>query len=215
MTETELAQAKKRLRAEIREKRRTLDPAYVRAADAEIARRLTALPEFQAARSIFCFISLPQEIDTLPILARAWAEGKLVAAPRCGPEGSMRLLVIRGPEDLAEPGFFGIREPKEDCPEVSPEDIDLTIVPCVTADRTGMRLGYGGGYYDRFFAEKGAGARAVLCRTKLLSECVPAGAHDHRIPVVVTEEGVIRIPQGGADPINDLQQQKENGHVGH
>ena len=87
---------------------------------------------------------------------------------------------------LIEVGF-GISEPGEDCPLMAKEDIDLILVPAVCYDRRGYRLGFGGGYYDRWL-EHFSGFRVGLCRKAVLQETVPTEAHDSRVDLLITEE---------------------------
>ena len=81
---------------------------------------------------------------------------------------------------------FGISEPGPDCPLLSPADIDLVLVPAVCYDRQGYRLGFGGGYYDRWL-EHFAGFRVGLCRSAVLQNRVPTQTHDARVDVLITE----------------------------
>ena len=73
---------------------------------------------------------------------------------------------------------------------MAPEDIDLVLVPAVCYDRRGYRLGFGGGYYDRWL-EHFSGSRVGLCRTAILQEEVPIEAHDTKVQVLITEEEIL------------------------
>ena len=85
-------------------------------------------------------------------------------------------------------------EPAEDAPLVPPEEIDLILVPCLAADRNGHRLGYGGGYYDRFL-ENAAKPSICLCRRRALLDGVPHAKHDAAVDAVATETGMILAKQ--------------------
>ena len=120
----------------------------------------------------------------------ALAEGKTVAVPKV--EGrEMTFYRITGEADLA-PGSFGILEPKESCPAIWPAAGDVMLLPGAAFDREGHRIGYGGGYYDRFF-DRYHGPAALLCREKLLSDQVPMEEHDKRFSLIVTEKDVYRV----------------------
>ena len=129
-----------------------------------------------------------REIDTRPILDQTLADGKMLCVPLCVADGIMELRAIRNLEELF-PGAYGILEPPADSPALSPDQIDLAVIPCVTCSREGRRLGRGGGYYDRFLAHY-RGAAVLLCRERLLRQEIPFGVHDYPIPWVLTEAGL-------------------------
>ena len=153
---------KQQLRATIRRLSAQLPFRYREAADRAIARHLLALPEYRSAGAVFCFVSAGREIDTRPILEQTLADGKMLCIPLCVADGIMELRAIRDLKELF-PGAYGILEPPADSPALSPDQIDLAVIPCVTCSREGRRLGRGGGYYDRFLAHY-RGAAVLLCR---------------------------------------------------
>ena len=89
-----------------------------------------------------------------------------------------------------EPGKYGILEPKEGCEKISPKAIHLALIPCLSCSMKGERLGYGGGYYDRYLQQI-TGTQAVLCRTALMCDEIPMEAHDRTIDFVICEAGVL------------------------
>ena len=181
---------KQQLRATIRRLSAQLPFRYREAADRAIARHLLALPEYRSAGAVFCFVSAGREIDTRPILEQTLADGKMLCVPLCVADGIMELRAIRDLKELF-PGAYGILEPPADSPALSPDQIDLAVIPCVTCSREGRRLGRGGGYYDRFLAHY-RGAAVLLCRERLLRQEIPFGVHDYPIPWVLTDA----IPAG-------------------
>lgn len=185
MTKTE---EKALARAAARAAANGLSPAYRRQADAAIAAHVLALPEYRSAMSVFCFVGIGDEVDTRPILADALAAGKRLYVPLSAPEGRMELRRLTAIETL-RPGLFGIPVPPPDSPRADPDEIDLTVVPCLACDCAGRRLGRGGGYYDRFLA--GYRAAAVLvCRERQLRQELPVEPLDRPIPWVITERGL-------------------------
>ncbi|HJD20433.1 MAG TPA: 5-formyltetrahydrofolate cyclo-ligase [Candidatus Gemmiger faecigallinarum] len=173
-------QDKRAARAEARARLRALGPDALRAAGQAIAVRLFARPEWRQAGAVFCFVSLPSEPDTTPILRRALAEGKRLYVPRMLGGGRMELVEICSLDSL-RPNAFGIREPAAG-PVLEPDapgpDM-LAIVPCLAASKDGVRLGRGGGYYDRFLA--GFPGRALLaCPGRLVFDALPADSWDVR-----------------------------------
>ena len=179
---------KQQLRSTMRRLERALPPEYRRKADAAIAAHLLAMPEYQEAGSLFCFVSTALEIDTRPILAQALESGKLLCVPLCTGPGLMELRQIRSLEELA-PGAYGIPEPPADSPTVPVDAVDFAVLPCLSCNHLGQRLGKGGGYYDRFLAHY-RGGTVLLCRERLIREEIPLEPHDYPIPWVLTERGL-------------------------
>lgn len=170
--------------------------------DGQIAERLFLLPWYREAKSLLIYVSFRSEVDTIAILKRALADGKRVFCPRVQ-ETEMAFWRIRSLTDL-KPGFRGIREPavpKQDsmgktegegafCPQT--DGPALAVVPGCVFDRHGHRIGYGGGYYDRYFGgmEKERRPRlAGLCYACQLTEQIVPLSHDVDMDVVLTEEG--------------------------
>ena len=144
-----------------------------------------AIPEYQEASTVFCFVGTIHEIDTRPILADALATGKRLCVPLCVGKGIMELRQIHSLEELST-GAYGILEPPEESPVVCPDEVDLAILPCLTCNHLGQRLGQGGGYYDRFLSGY-RGGTVLLCREKLIREEIPLEPHDYPVPWVLTE----------------------------
>ena len=179
---------KQRLRRTMRALERQLSDKYKAASSRSICAHLLAMPEYQAASAVFCFVGTDHEIDTRPILAHALAAGKRLSVPRCTGPGIMELRQLRSLEELS-PGAYGIPEPPESAPVMNPDDVDLAILPCLTCSHLGQRLGPGGGYYDRFLSNY-RGGTVLLCREKLIREESPLEPHDYPIPWVLTETGL-------------------------
>lgn len=179
---------KQRLRRTMRTLERQLPEKYKAASSRSICAHLLAMPEYQAASAVFCFVGTAREIDTRPILADALAAGKRLSVPRCTGPGVMELRQIRSFEELV-PGAYGILEPPMTAPLTDPDDVDLAILPCLTCNHLGQRLGQGGGYYDRFLSNY-RGGTVLLCREKLIREEIPLEPHDYPIPWVLTEVGL-------------------------
>ena len=187
-----IAENKKELRRRVRQQLTGMTPEELKAADDAMFASFLALPQVEAAQNIFAFLGIPgREPETERLLNELVARGKKVGLPRMLPEHKMEVRGYEPGHPLREVAF-GIREPGEDCPLMAPEDIDLVLVPAVCYDRRGYRLGFGGGYYDRWL-ERFSGARVGLCRTAILQGEVPIEAHDTKVQVLITEKETLTL----------------------
>jgi len=181
-------QYKKSLRTELKNKRNQLSPEYCQEADERIRIALKNTDIYKSSRILFCYVSMEGETDTRRLISEALAEGKRVAVPRCQNHGIMEACEIKSLWDL-EPGFFGILEPKKRCEQMDCDALELCVIPCLSCSKIGVRLGYGGGYYDRFLPKTRA-MRIVLCREKMVCEHIPRESHDCFIDGLITEKQV-------------------------
>ncbi len=150
----------------------------------ELERLVLSIDHVQNAGSVFVYVSSGSEVRTHELIVVLLEQGKTVAVPRVLPEpGAMQAIVIQGIDDFA-PGRFGIPEPTTHEPFV--ETPDVTIVPGLAFTRTGLRLGQGGGYYDRYLAQHPATYKIGLCFNEQLNDELPADAHDIYMDEVVT-----------------------------
>ena len=176
---------KQRVRQETRRVSEGLTPEYREKASGEITRQVLSLPEWQQAKTVMAYWSLPSEPDTRGLVATALREGKTLLLPRCVAAGEMKALPVKDPGEL-RPGALGIPEPP--IPETEEEipEPDLIIVPCVAAAPGGIRLGHGAGYYDRFLAAH-PGKTVCLCFRALLRADLPAEETDVPMDLVITD----------------------------
>ncbi|MCX6338854.1 MAG: 5-formyltetrahydrofolate cyclo-ligase [Candidatus Aureabacteria bacterium] len=185
---------KGRIRAELLKKRDSLPPAERRQLSERIANALRGLDEFRKARRIMYYVAVRAEVETEELIRGCLARGKKVSVPCCDPaSGRISAADIRDfDRDLAA-GCYGIPEPIGARREtVAAADIDLFIVPGVGFDWTGVRLGWGKGYYDSFLAA--ADARAVkigLAYEAQLLPLIQPRSRDVAMDKIVTEERVI------------------------
>ena len=144
---------------------------------------LTAHPLFRAARSLYAYLSYNQEVRTLPLIRQAQALGKRVAVPKVYGETDMRFLWLDDPSRIA-PGAFGIPEPVDDGPEAD-DPAALVLMPGLAFDPQGHRLGYGGGFYDRFLAAEPHPTIALCYAFQLLPQ-LETEAHDIPVDAVLS-----------------------------
>lgn len=186
---------KPRLRATLLETRQNLPPGQILEDSARIRDRLLGLDRFRNARSVMLYLPARGEVDTWPLLDHFWKLGCEVLLPRCREKapGHMDVHAVLSREQLA-PGHFGLTEPRPDMATLvnSPEP-DAILVPALGYDRRGYRIGFGGGYYDRFLAA--LPELPVLIGPAFsfqLLEWVPADPWDIPVHFVTTPEKTVR-----------------------
>lgn len=182
-------ETKKAIRKEIFSRRKAASPETVKKNSEAIWNRLFSLPQFQESDWIYLYIDCKNEVMTDGIIREALHLGKKVAAPKVVGE-DMIFYQICNPEDL-EPGYFGIREPKTDLPVAEAEDA-LMIMPGVAFDSCRHRVGYGGGFYDRYLSKHTRHFTAALAFEFQMMEEVPTEPTDLLPDVVITEEHIYR-----------------------
>lgn len=178
-----MKEEKAALRRAIKEKISALDEGYLRESDRGIWENVLSLPEFRSAHTVFAYLSVDRECDTRRIVGHLLEAGRPVALPRSRKGGVMDFALYDG--TLAE-GMYGIPQPPDEEETVEPGEGDLILVPALCCDVRGVRLGHGGGYYDRYLAEHRV-ITACLCRERLLLEKVPQDWNDFAVGYVITE----------------------------
>ena len=164
-----------------------LSPAERERSDAMLFERFLQLPQVQDSRRLLLFLGVPgREPDTARLLPRLLASGYQLALPRMLPEHGMEFRRYDPDRPLVQ-ARFGIREPGEDCPLVPKDWGEGILVPGAAFDREGCRLGFGGGYYDRWLPGF-PGFRVGLCREAALQDRLPREPHDCRVDRVLTEK---------------------------
>ncbi len=155
---------------------------------------LVSIEPFHNASTVMMFVSLPHEVDTSEAILHAWQLGKVVAVPKISWEQRHMIPVqINSLETGFSTNAFGLRNPIAGVP-VPFEDIDLVVTPALGFDRKGNRLGRGGSFYDRFFANDQL--RALKCGfgfAEQVMDSIPVAEHDLPVDMLVTDEGIIHF----------------------
>ena len=183
---------KKEIRKKIFKARKEHTDAWIRENSLRITEALTQLPEYRNAERIMAYADYNHEVITRYIIEQAWKDGKEVAVPKVF--GKDMVFYRLTDFSQLESGYFGIPEPKEDGETVSWEEA-MMVMPGVAFDINCNRVGYGGGFYDRFLEKHPEVCRvAVGFSFQILPE-VPTEPTDIRPQVIVTEENIYRDTQ--------------------
>ena len=182
---------KTELRKQWMEREGSLSKSYITKSNAGISRNIFGLREFQGAETVLFFYSIWNEPDTHEMIRHAFDLGKTIALPRTYPKGIMKARKIAGFDELT-PTRFGIPEPHESAPEISPDNLDFIVVPAVAFDRDGYRLGHGAGYYDKYLSSTCAFTCGIT-REKMLVRRVPREKYDVPVKCIVTENEILRF----------------------
>ena len=155
----------------------------------KIAENLLFLPVLQTAKTIFLYLSMGSEVETITLAKELLFMGKRIAVPVCDRKThTMEAVEITDMKEL-QSGTYGILEPQNG-KVLSKSEIDLILVPGLAFDEDGYRLGYGGGYYDRYL-ENFSGTSIGLCFDACMTDRLPCGEYDKKVDLVVTEIGVM------------------------
>ncbi|HQD42034.1 MAG TPA: 5-formyltetrahydrofolate cyclo-ligase, partial [Bacillota bacterium] len=196
---------KQKLREEILSLRRQIPPTLQKEYSQLIQKRLLELEAFTRSVNVMAYVAFRNEVETMPIIQHCLSEGKRVVVPVSVPKTRELLLSeLKDPERELRPGTFGVPEPAPGYIRPFPaEDLDLILVPGVAFDERGFRLGYGAGYYDRFFERLTRRVpRIGLAFEIQIIDRVPADPTDQPVDFIITEIRLIDCNKnrvGGGD----------------
>ena len=152
---------KKEMRAVIRAQKRAMTEGQIVSASARLGEQFRACELYKNAKTIYGYLPYNQEVRTVPMLEQAIRDGKRVAVPKCYGQ-DMRFIYISDFEQEVAPGYANIPEPIADGP-VADDPTALVLMPGLAFDPKGHRIGYGGGFYDRFLADETDHPTLALC----------------------------------------------------
>ncbi|WP_156854749.1 5-formyltetrahydrofolate cyclo-ligase [Oceanobacillus sp. AG] len=157
----------------------------------KIVQNLTSSDLWNQASTVGVTVSGGLEWDTEPLIRKGWQEGKTVTVPKCVPEERRLDFYQLDDFEQLEASYFNLREPNpHETVKVEKREIDLLIVPGLIFDKRGYRVGFGGGYYDRFLTDFPNRTVSVLYSGQLVEE-VPAEPFDIPVDYLVTENGFL------------------------
>lgn len=181
---------KRQLRDEAKAVRASIPASLRKEKSAYILQSLIELPAFQEANRVFCFVSFRDEVETRPILDYLWANDKRVFIPYIHQKKNVMHASELCHIDELEVGYFGVMEQKEAFIQLTPVDeIDLVITPGLLFDLEGYRVGYGGGYFDGFFASfKTPVTKIGICFQEQIRTTLPRAPYDIPVDWIVTDQ---------------------------
>ncbi|MBM6617254.1 5-formyltetrahydrofolate cyclo-ligase [Bacillus suaedaesalsae] len=182
---------KKELRKLVKQHLNHLNKEQFTIYSSQIQHTLFGQKKWTEANVIGITISRGTEIETKGIIEKAWEQGKKVAIPKCFPEDKSMTFYIFSDFSQLEEVYFGLQEPiPSETIAVNSTDIDLLIVPGVAFTENGYRIGYGGGYYDRFLSHYGGTTFSLLLECQLVP-ALPIEDHDIPVQQLITERRIL------------------------
>lgn len=173
---------KQALRRQIRDLKRAMTEEDILRRSEILGRLFRRLDLYQNAKTVYGYLPYNQEVRTVPMLEQALRDGKKVAVPKvCG--DTMRFLYLTDLNAVAK-GYAGIPEPIADGP-IAQDPTALVLMPGLAFDRQGRRLGYGGGFYDKFLAAEPNHPKIALCYDFQLLSALETDGHDIPVDLVI------------------------------
>ena len=151
---------KQELRKAIRARKRAMTEEEIERRSRSLCQKFLESDAYRACRTLYGYLPYNQEVRTLPILAQALADGKQVAVPKVYGD-DMKFIVLTDLSQVSK-GYAGIPEPIADAP-VAEDETALVLMPGLAFDPQGHRIGYGGGFYDKFLSREGKHPTLALC----------------------------------------------------
>ena len=188
------------LRRQILTRRDQLSSRQRRQMSVQIMDLLLSVPEIRQAASFFVYVNFRSEVETLPLIRHLLRGEKVITVPRtdCANK-ALQVIRIADPDRELSAGYCGIPEPDPSLPTTQRFDpglLDVVITPGSVFDRRGGRMGYGGGYYDRFLAADAPQAvRIALAYDLQLVERLHLQPHDQFMDMIITQSGIQRFPR--------------------
>ena len=180
-----LTDLKKELRKKLISKRDALEA--VSCFDEVICKCVLQTERYRTAEKIFVYISVNSEAPTRKLIEMMLSDGKKIYVPKCYGKGVMDAVRLESMESMVM-GKYDI--PTSDSSEIAdPWELDIVFVPGVAFGENGERMGYGGGYYDRFLNKAENALKIGLCRSEMIEKNLICEAHDEKTDIIITEKG--------------------------
>lgn len=179
---------KKTLRSQIKEQKRQMTAHQIESASQRLTELFVATEQYRQAKTVYGYLPYNQEVRTTGLLQRALQEGKRVAVPKI--YGDEMRFIYLDDLSLVEKSSFGIPEPIADEP-VADDPTALVLMPGLAFTKRGDRMGYGGGYYDKFLANEPHHPTVALCYDFQIVDRIPTDDYDIPVDIVLSAKGEI------------------------
>jgi 5-formyltetrahydrofolate cyclo-ligase len=185
--------AKNNLRKSIKAKLSQLSLPEYEDLSYQVAHQLYQTDEWISATTVAITVSKAPEVDTFQIIRKGWEQGKRMVIPKCEPKSkSLDFRELKRFSEL-ESVYYGLLEPiVNETVSVQPNEIDLVVVPGLAFSKNGYRVGFGGGYYDRFLANYQGETVSLAFNDQIISD-IPVESHDIPVQKIILSEGVVSI----------------------
>jgi len=162
-----------------------------------ISKKILSLKEIKESKNIMIYVSYRSEVSTNKLIISLLNNNKRIFAPYCIKDKKrMEVVEIENPDQDLEKGAYGIKEPAKRIRnnKIDPKNLDIVVVPAVAFSKSGYRVGYGGGYYDRFLERLANKTITIgINYEEMLFDTVPKEDHDLAVDMVVTDKRLLRI----------------------
>ncbi len=175
------------LRRKIREQKRAMTQEQIISASCDLGEQFAACQLYQQAKTIYGYLPYNQEVRTVPMLERALQDGKRVAVPKV--YGDEMKFIYLADLSQVETGYAGIPEPVADTP-VAEDPTALVLMPGLAFDPQGHRIGYGGGFYDKFLAAEPNHPTVALCYGFQMLDKLETQDHDIPVDLVLWSKNI-------------------------
>ena len=183
---------KNTLRKVYKEKREKLDSIHKKRMDSEIENKFLNTNIYKNSKVVFIYVGMENEINTKNIIEKVLKDNKEVIVPKVEIKNKiMKAIKINSIDELKPCGYYGILEPLDFSKEIDINKVDLVIVPGLAFDKYGGRLGYGGGYYDKFLQKINYIYKLALAYDFQIIDFVPMEKHDIKVDLLITNKEII------------------------
>ncbi|MBN1291610.1 MAG: 5-formyltetrahydrofolate cyclo-ligase [Candidatus Latescibacteria bacterium] len=185
---------KMQIRERMKKQREILDVNLYRTYCMSIKEKCESLSEWKTSKFVHIYVSaVNNEVDTLGLIFEMFDQGKKVIVPKCSPKTHFLDNIRINSLNELKPSKFGVMEPDFNPDRVvNPESFDVLIAPLLAFDRTGNRLGFGGGYYDSLLKQCSCPKIGFAYSFQEI-DILPVEDHDQKLTIIITEKEIIRI----------------------
>ncbi len=187
-----IVEDKKTIRKKLKAMRNAFTVEQVESSSRAVCEAILTSQIYQQANTILAYLAFGNELNIDSVLSQALADGKRVAVPNIISKTEFEAVLLQNMQDFAY-DRYGIRSVPAPVVNVSPEQLDLILVPGVAFGRDGSRMGMGAGYYDRYMAQAPQAIRMGLAYEALLQNNLPCDEYDMKVQYLISESGLRKI----------------------